>query len=104
MKRLALALTILCLSSLSSNAEEHVVNQKKLQFYPNEITVSAGDTILFKNGDRTAHHLMTKAGSMKVTSPLLPPGKDFKIPFPVAGTFTIGCHIHPKMNLTVTVK
>ncbi|MGH1349348.1 MAG: cupredoxin domain-containing protein [Methyloligellaceae bacterium] len=84
-------------------ADEHIVDQKRLRFTPNKITIKAGDTIVFKNSDRTAHQITAKAG-MTANSPLLPPKKDFKLDFPAAGTFTIGCHIHPRMKLEITVK
>ncbi len=103
MRILSAFFVILFLGTGFSIAEEHIVDQKRLRFTPNKITIKAGDTILFKNSDRTAHQITAKSG-MKADSPLLPPKKDFKLDFPVAGSFMIGCHIHPRMKLEITVK
>lgn len=103
MNRVLLATILFCLSGLSASAAEHIVDQKKLKFNPDKLSIAVGDTVIFKNSDRTAHQVTTKSG-MKVNSPLLPPKKEFKIDFPAAGTFDIGCHIHPRMKLVITVK
>lgn len=103
MRKFILTLFALGSMSISANAAEHVVDQKKLKFTPNKITIAVGDTIRFTNSDRTAHQVTGKKG-MKANSPLLPPRKEFKMDFPAAGTFEIGCHIHPRMKLVITVK
>lgn len=103
MKKAILALFALGAMSVAANAEEHIVDQKKLKFMPNSLTIAVGDTVIFKNSDRTAHQVTVKKG-MKANSPLLPPKKDYKLDFPAAGTFEIGCHIHPRMKLVITVK
>ncbi len=104
MKQLGLFIVFFILSSSSALSEEHIIDQKGLKFSLNEITISVGDKIRFTNSDRTAHHLMAKEGEIQVNSPLLPPKEEYVLDFPIAGTFTIGCHIHPKMNLVITVE
>lgn len=103
MKKIILAIVVLSAMAMNASAEEHIVDQKKLKFIPDKITIAVGDTVIFKNSDRTAHQVTVKKG-MKANSPLLPPKKEYKLDFPAAGTFEIGCHIHPRMKLVITVK
>jgi plastocyanin len=85
-------------------AAEHAIDQKDLSFSKAEITIAAGDKIKFTNNDRTAHHLWTKDNGLNISSPTLKSGDSFVATFSKAGTYTIKCHIHPKMKLIVIVK
>lgn len=104
MRSIWLVASMLAAFSTSAYAAEHVVNQKQLTFIPEELTIAAGDTIRFTNGDRTAHHIMTTDQGLNISSPLLPPGSDFTVKLDKPGAYVFGCHIHPKMALKVTVK
>jgi plastocyanin len=106
MGRLTLVLTALVLCALSwpALAAEHVVDQKNLRFSQSEMTIAVGDKIKFTNSDRTAHHIWTKDNGVNFSSQVLKPGASYQIKFDKAGTYTLKCHIHPKMKLTVIVK
>jgi plastocyanin len=104
MRRLLIIASVFAVVAAPARSAEHVVNQKQLTFIPEELTIAAGDTIRFTNGDRTAHHIMTNDNGLSISSPLLPPGNDFSVKMDKPGTYTFGCHIHPKMSLKVTVK
>lgn len=104
MRSIWIIASVLAAISTPAYTAEHVVNQKQLTFTPEEITIAAGDTIRFTNGDRTAHHIMTTAQGLNVSSPLLPPGNDFTVKLDNPGVYVFGCHVHPKMGLKVTVK
>lgn len=104
MRRLLIIASIFTAFAAPADCAEHVVNQKQLTFIPEELTIAVGDTIRFTNGDRTAHHIMTNDNGLNISSPLLPPGKDFTLQLDKPGNYTFSCHIHPKMALKVTVK
>jgi plastocyanin len=106
MNRIAITLTALVICALSwpALAAEHVVDQKNLSFSQGEMTIAVGDKIKFTNSDRTAHHIWTKDNGINVSSQTLKPGASYEIKFDKAGTYTLKCHIHPKMKLTVIVK
>jgi plastocyanin len=87
-----------------ATAAEHVVDQKDLSFSVAEISIAAGDKIKFTNNDRTAHHLWTKDNGVNISSPVIRTGGSYDVKFDKAGTYTIKCHIHPKMKLIVVVK
>lgn len=106
MNKITLALTAIGISALSwpALAAEHVVDQKNLSFSQAEMAIAAGDKIKFTNSDRTAHHVWTKDNGINFSSQTLKPGESYDIKFEKAGTYTLKCHIHPKMKLTVVVK
>jgi plastocyanin len=66
----------------------------KLAFTPNPASVAAGQTVVFKNNDTVAHHVMLDDGSAQ--TPDIPPGA-------TSAAVTIGanksyhCTIHPGM-------
>ena len=104
-KRITLA-TLAAVGSIGlaaqAMADEHVVVQKKMKFNPPEMTVALGDKVVFKNEGRSAHNVFIK--KMKVDSKLQKPGDDYTVEFSKAGTYEVGCHIHPRMKMTVVVK
>jgi signal transduction histidine kinase/plastocyanin/HAMP domain-containing protein len=80
------------------------ISQQGRRFAPNEVTVKVGDTIVINNDDEFDHHVQVPDDRMKFDSGENPIGKSVRVKFPVAGTFDVGCAIHPKMKLVVTVK
>jgi len=106
MNRLTFIVTAIALCVLSTPAltADHVVDQKNLSFAQAEMTIAAGDKVKFTNSDRTAHHIWTKDNGVNFSSQMLKPGAFYEIKFDKAGTYTLKCHIHPKMKLTVIVK
>lgn len=85
-------------------AKEHVISQKGKQFSQAEITISPGDTILFKNDDDTSHNVFAMSEAMKFNLGIQKQGADVSQKFEKAGEGEIRCAIHPKMKLKVTVK
>ena len=73
----------------------------KLAFTPNPAAVTAGQTVVFKNNDTIAHHVMLDDGT--VQTPDINPGA-------TSAAVTIGanksyhCTIHPGMVGTITVQ
>ena len=66
-----------------------------LVFEPNEITISAGDTVTFTNGDLPPHNMQVadhselSHGDLAFTA-----GERFDVTFPEAGDYNIQCDPH----------
>lgn len=80
-------------------AREHVIDQKDETFLPLVEVVAVGDSVIFRNSDRTRHHVYT-------FSPLATPPFDFilkpgessaPILLQKAGAIPVGCNIHDFM-------
>jgi len=89
---------------ITATAADHIINQKGKMFIPSEITITAGDTLTFKNSDPFAHNAFTddKANEFDIGKQVS--NIDKTIIIKKAGTFNIECAIHPKMLLKVIVK
>ncbi|HEY8922306.1 MAG TPA: plastocyanin/azurin family copper-binding protein, partial [Candidatus Limnocylindria bacterium] len=72
------------------------------------VTVAAGTTVTWKNGD-TVPHTATE-GSNGVKAPnarfdvQLPVGASGSFTFTAPGSYQVTCTLHPTMNMTVTVQ
>jgi plastocyanin len=85
-------------------AASHRIEQRNRAFDASDVTIAAGDSVLFTNEDQFLHQIYVKSATMNFESSEQPPGQTVEVAFPRAGTFTVRCHIHPTMSLTVTVK
>ena len=100
----------LCLTlSLPATAmsKEHVIVQKDKKFNQDAIEITAGDSIVFRNEDETAHHLMYKIDGKRESHKQKsgdPDGTAITQAFSAAGDITVRCAIHPKMKLKIKVK
>jgi plastocyanin len=104
--RIALILVaalILAAGSVSA-AAVHKIAQKGRMFSAAEITIAAGDSILFTNEDEFLHQIYVDSPSLPFDSDEQRPGQTIEVRFPRSGTFPVRCHIHPKMLLTVSVR
>jgi len=66
------------------------------------VTVKAGTTITWTNGDDIPHTVVAKDGSFK--SKVLDTGDRFSFTFAKVGQFGYFCSIHPHMTGTIVVK
>jgi plastocyanin len=82
----------------------HQVAQKNRAFSVAEITIARGDRIAFSNNDEFLHQIYVDSPLMDFDSAEQSRGQTITVTFPVAGTFPVRCHIHPKMLLTVHVE
>jgi plastocyanin len=71
-------------------------------YSPNPTTVAVGTTVIWTNGDNTAH--TTTSNGNVWNSGTLNPGSTFSFMFNTAGTFTYHCTIHPGMVGSVVVQ
>jgi len=70
-------------------------------FSPADLTVRAGDTIVWLNKDVLAHTATAKGGAFD--SKVIQPGDSWRLVAKTAGTFPYSCSFHP-MNGTLTVQ
>jgi plastocyanin len=85
-------------------AADHVITQKDRAFSQTELTIHAGDSVTFKNGDEVVHNVFSTTDGMAFDIRRQAPGGSSTVPFPKAGIAEVRCSIHPKMKLIVTVK
>lgn len=78
------------------------VSMMDLQFQPQNIRISSGDTVTWTNDDSVAHTVTADNGDFD--SGRLEPGQTFTHVFEEAGTYDYSCTIHPGMVGTVTVQ
>jgi plastocyanin len=72
------------------------------RFLPQDIRVSAGDTVTWKNDDRATHTVI--ANNDEFDSGEITPGGTFSYTFEETGVFNYSCTIHPAMIGSVTVE
>jgi plastocyanin len=86
-------------------ASPYHVSQKGRTFLPGELSIMRGDTVQIVNDDGDLlHHAYVDSNRFSFDSSDQQPGSKTDVVFPVSGTFTILCGIHPKMKLVVRVK
>ena len=100
MKRLTLLLVLLPLAPAIAQ-DTHVVIQKGRLFLPAELTINRGESLTFTNSDPFIHQIYVPD---LFDSDEKGPGENLTESFPNRGTFTVRCHIHPKMKLLVHVR
>ena len=68
------------------------------------MTIRRGETVQIVNDDADLlHHAYVDSERFTFDSGDQEPGSKTDVTFPVAGTFSVLCGIHPKMRLTVRV-
>jgi len=76
-------------------------------FIPNPVTIEAGDTVTWENGDTAAHTATggsaTDGPSGVFDSSLIMAGSSFSHTFDAAGSFDYFCMVHPWMEGTIVV-
>jgi plastocyanin len=103
-RALLVFLLLISLAEMVAAAAVHRIAQKGRAFAVPEITINSGDTVLFTNEDEFLHQIYVASGGMAFDSNEQAPGQTIEVNFPRPGTFTVRCHIHPKMLLTVHVR
>ena len=78
------------------------INIAGFAFHPDDITVVAGTTITWTNGDGPSH--TTTSDEEGWDSGVLASGDSFELVLDTPGVFTYHCNIHPSMTATITVE
>lgn len=81
------------------------ISQKGRAFQPSAVILQRGASVEIINDDGDLlHHVYVNAPDFNFDSGDLKPGTKTQVAFPVGGTFSVLCGIHPKMRLTVRVE
>lgn len=78
--------------------------QRDRSFSPAEVTIHVGDTVRFLNEDSFAHNMLSETPGFEFDLQLQKPGEIKEISFDHPGVVMVGCDIHTKMHLMITVK
>lgn len=81
-------------------AADQIVTINGFKFSPQTITVTAGQTVVWKNQDSASHTVAIDG----TESPEMFQGDTWSHTFDTAGTFDYICGIHPSMKGTVVVQ
>lgn len=106
MKRYCLGISMLMAQLVFAqvNAAEHVVEQKDKKFVVNQLSVSVGDSVSFKNADDVNHNVFSLSDTKSFDLGSYPKGQARAVTFDKAGVVEIECAIHPDMRMEVKVK
>jgi plastocyanin len=105
----ALCVLAMCAAGFRWDAEAaarkpvtHTVTVDAVRFSPADLTVKAGDSIVWLNKDIVAHTATTlKTG---FDSEMIKPGKSWRHTVKRKGEFSYTCSFHPSMNAVLRVK
>ena len=87
------------LASMSETASDVAIQD--FAFGPKELSVAAGTTVTWTNGDGFAHSVISQDGA--VQSEPIAPGGTFTFTFDGPGTYAYFCGIHNSMKASITV-
>ena len=90
-------------AAIDASAESVAVEIKDFSFNPPEITVPAGGSVTWTNGDSTPH-TATGLDREALQSGAIAPGETFTQTFATAGTFEYFCEFHPNMKGSIVVE
>ena len=86
--------------SVPDAAQVVIVQQR---FVPARLTVRAGTTVTWVNGERRTGHAVRAMGRDGFQSPLIMPGQSWVYRFDKPGVFAYSCGPHPEMRGLVEV-
>ncbi len=104
MKKLFLTLTVLVISLQSALAETVYVDIVKFEFTPQQITVNAGDTVIWTNREKRQYHNVWFKALDSEEPDIFFPDETYQRTFPEPGSFDYECGPHPKMTGKVIVQ
>ena len=88
----------------STGGAIHELIQKRRSFGIAELSIKAGDSLIFVNGDPYAHNIYSQKPRGWLELGIQEEGQRASVVFDSAGNFDIRCRIHPKMRLVVSVQ
>jgi plastocyanin len=92
-------------TSTTTTTTPVTVTIQGFKYNPASITVKAGDSVVFKNMDSTAHTVTPVSGaSFTDSGTIAGSGGTATVTFPTAGTANYKCNFHPSMLGSVTVQ
>lgn len=85
----------------AARAATHQVSIQNFAFSPANLTISAGDTVVFTNNDSAPHTATADNGSFDTGR--LSGGASAQLTFGSPGSYSYICSFHPNMKGTITV-
>lgn len=109
-----LAIAVICLSSSSGYAQEHIVkmvsdDMGRPAFVPDDLLIQPGDVIVWVNADSEELHNIvadpfgTPKGSELFESPLIDPSGKWSHKFTQLGTYHYHCHPHSEEGMLARI-
>ena len=95
--RIWIMISLLLISSRVFTAE-HVVEIYKMKFIPAEITITQGDTVIWKNIEKRQYHSVWFKQFDKEEPDYFFPDEVYQRSFDEAGDFPYECGPHPRMK------
>ncbi|GLX76925.1 hypothetical protein tinsulaeT_02650 [Thalassotalea insulae] len=89
--------------SINSYAKDVIVEIYKKKFIPSEITINAGDTVIWKNIEKRQYHSVWFKALVNEEPDYFFPGENYQYTFEKTGKFDYICGPHPKMTGVVNV-
>jgi plastocyanin len=83
--------------------EARVIDQRDETFVPYVVTLGKGGTVMFRNSDKTRHHVYSFSSTKQFEFLLNPGESSVPVVFDKAGIAAIGCNIHDFMTAFVFV-
>ena len=80
----------------------HTVQIKGFAFSPKSLTITAGETVRFVNGDQEAHTVVADKGAFN--SGGLDTNDSWSVRLQKPGTYSYFCSLHPYMKGTIVVR
>ena len=102
-KPLLILVSLLATLAVAPNASAATkgVSIKRASFAPATVSITAGDTIRWKNNDTRNHQVVSTTGTF--ASPVLAPGRTYSFKFEVAGTYVYRDALVPTSVGTIRV-
>lgn len=91
-------------NSLHVNAETFHVEIKKFKFSPQQLTIHAGDTVIWTNREKRQYHSVWFKDAGDEEPDYFFPDETYQRTFNQAGAFNYVCGPHPKMIGSVLVE
>jgi plastocyanin len=85
-----------------ADAVPPIVIARDFMFGPDTLTIKAGSTVTWKNGDDEPHTIVSDTGLFR--SGALDTNESFSFRFDKPGTYHYACSIHPRMVGTIVVR
>jgi plastocyanin len=98
----AMVLLVAIAIAAPARADETQVKIDNFTFNPQQITVKAGTTVLWINGDDIPHTVTSK--TMAFRSKALDTDDKFSFTFATPGKYDYFCSLHPHMTGTIVVE
>ena len=91
----------LVLAATSAFGATHTITIEGMQFSPSDVTVKAGDRVVWVNNDLVPH---TATATKVFDSGSIAPGKSSATAAPRPGRYEYGCTFHPTMKAVLIVE